>query len=126
MTDGMSDPIDGQTLLLAAATASVPGDRLPELIERTQDELGPRLEEYRRRYESAHETDDASYFFVPDDHWTTIGDRLGLGEREIDALRRLHEEQLKRVGKRIGRREEFETALDVRSCVVIGTETDAE
>lgn len=115
----MSHPIDGQVMLLAAAKASVAGSRLPELVERAQEELGPRLGEYRRRYESAHEDEDACYFFVPDGHWESVGDRLSVGERETDALRRVHEEQLKRLGKRLERREEFETALELRSCVVI-------
>lgn len=119
----MSHPIEGQVLLLAAAKASVASDRLPALVERAQEALGSRLEEYRRRYECAHEGDeeDAWYFFVPDDHWETVGERLSLDERESDALRRVHEEQLKRLGKRLGRREEFETALELRSAVVVGT-----
>lgn len=120
----MSHPIEGQVLLLAGAKASVASNRLPALVERAQEALGPRLEEYHRRYECAHEGEDARYFFVPDDHWETIGDRLSLDRRETDALRRVHEEQLKRLGKRLGRREEFETALDLRSAVVVGTASE--
>jgi hypothetical protein len=116
----MSHPIDGQVVLLAAAKASVPGSRLPELLERAQEKLRPELEAYRRRYELAVETDDACCFFVPADHWETVGSDLGLERREYRAIRRTHEEQLKRLGKREGRREEFETALEVRSAAVIG------
>ncbi len=120
----MSHPIEGQVLLLAAATASVAGSHLPELVERTQAEFGPRLEEYRRGYECVHEDGDAWYFFVEADHWEDVGERLDLSERQLDALRRAHEEQLKRLGKRLDRREEFETALELRSCVVIGNGED--
>jgi hypothetical protein len=121
----MNHPIDGQALLLAAAKASVAGDRLPALVERAQVELEPRLEEYRRRYECVHEGDggDAWYFFVPDDHWETVGERLGVERRESDALRRAHEAQLGRLGDRLDRREEFETALELRSAVVVDEST---
>lgn len=117
----MSHPIDGQVVLLAAAKASVAGSRLPDLLERAQDELRPDLESYRRRYELATETDGLGCFFVPADHWERIGGDLALERREFRAIQRAHEEQLLRLGKHQGRREEFETALDVRSAVVIGT-----
>lgn len=116
----MSHPIDGQIVLLAAAKASVPGDRLPDLLERAQETLGPELEGYRRRYELAVETDAACCFFVSDDHWEEFGRDLELARREYRAIQRTHEEQLKRLGKREGRRDEFETALEVRSAAVIG------
>ncbi len=116
----MSHPIDGQVVLLAAAKASVPGNRLPGLLERAQDELGPSLEAYRRRYELAVEDADVCCFFVPADHWESVGTDLGLDRREHGAIRRTHEEQLKRLGKSAGRREEFETALELRSAAVIG------
>ncbi|MDL5362451.1 hypothetical protein [Halalkalicoccus sp. NIPERK01] len=116
----MSHPIDGQVVLLAAAKASVAGSRLPDLLERVQTELAPELDEYRRRYELAAEDDDACCFFVSADHWEGVGDAIGLDRREYEAVRRTHEEQLKRLGKREDRREEFETALDLRSAVVIG------
>ncbi|WP_122089035.1 hypothetical protein [Halalkalicoccus subterraneus] len=116
----MSHPIDGQVVLLAVAKASVPGSRLPELLERAQDELRSDRETYGRRYELAAETDDSCCFFVPADHWEEVGRNLGLERREYRAIQRAHEEQLLRFGKHEGRREEFETALDVRSAVVIG------
>lgn len=114
-------PVDGQVVLLAAAKASVPGSRLPELLERAQVRLSPELDDYRRRYELAVETDERCCFFVPADHWEAFGGEHGLERREYEALRRTHEEQLKRLGKREDRRAEFETALDVRSAIVIGT-----
>ncbi|MEM4781641.1 MAG: hypothetical protein QXG03_08805 [Halalkalicoccus sp.] len=117
----MSHPIDGQVVLLAAAKASVAGSRLPGLLERAQAELEPELDEHRRRYELAHENDDACCFFVSPGYWREVGERLGLERREYEALARAHEEQLKRYGTREKRREEFETALELRSAVAIGT-----
>jgi hypothetical protein len=116
----MSHPLEGQVVLLAGAKASVSVHRLPRLLERVQTELGPDLESYSRRYELAYEDDDLRCFFVPTDQWQTIGTSLGFGRREREAVRRAHEEQLKRVGKRENRSGEFEIALDVRSAVVIG------
>ena len=114
------DPIEGQVLILASATASVAPERLPDLIDRVQADLGDRLPEYRRRYELACETDEAVYFFVEQGHWKTVGNRLGFNDREISAVNRSHHEQLLRTGRRENRREEFEAALDVREGVVIG------
>lgn len=119
-----TDPIDGNALVLAAAKASVSGERLPELVDRAQNLLGPRHEEYRRRYECVHEDETRSVFFVEEGHWAELGDELELETREWRALRRVHEEHLKRIGGDLDRREEFETALDVREVVVIGTDTD--
>lgn len=114
------DPLDGQVLILAAAKASVPAERLPGLVDRVQADLGPRFETYRRSYEAVHEADDRWVFLVPLDHWESVGDRLGLTLREREAVRRAHEEQLRRVGSETDRREEFESALDIRSAVVVG------
>lgn len=114
------DPIDGQILLLAGSIASVAPERLPDLVDRVQADLGERLADYTRRYELACETDAAAYFFVEAGHWESVGDRVGLNDRETSAVKRAHHEQLRQVGRRTGRREEFETAFDVRECVVIG------
>lgn len=116
-----SNPIDGQALLLAAAKASVGPQLLPDLVEHVQEDLGPRLETYRRQYELVHESESACVFFVDADHWVEIGERLGLARREREAVRRAHAEHLRRVGTRLDRRDEFETALDIRECVVVGT-----
>lgn len=117
------NPLDGQPLLLAAAKASVGGSRLAPLVEAVQSYLGPQLDDYRRRYETAHEADERVAFFVPDGHWTEVGDRLAFAERERDAVRRAHEEQLLFDGRDADRRGEFETALEVRDVVVIGRGT---
>jgi len=114
------EPIDGQILLLTAAKASVSPQRLPDLVDLVQADLEPRFEDYARRYEVAFEGADAAAFFVPEDHWAEIGDRLGFDSRETDAVRRAHHEQLTRRGRRDDRLSEFETALEIRNCVLIG------
>jgi hypothetical protein len=60
-------------------------------------------------------------FFVEEGHWAEVGTEFGLDPREWKALRRVHAEHLKRLGSDLDRREEFETALEVREAVVIGT-----
>lgn len=115
------DPVDGQVLLLAAAKASVGPQRLPDLVDLVQADLRPRSEAYAREYERAYETDDYVAFFVEDGHWERIGERVDLGDREVDAVRRAHHEQLERDGRRTDRLAEFETALEIRDCVLIGT-----
>ncbi|WP_433623984.1 hypothetical protein [Halomicrococcus sp. NG-SE-24] len=117
---GDPHPVDGQVVLLAGAKASVPLERIPDLLERVQADLGPRLDAVRRRFECVHEDGERAVFLVPDDHWRTVGDRLGFGRRERDAVRRAHEEQLLRLGRREDRREEFASALELRTAVVVG------
>ena len=114
------DPIDGDALVLAAAKASVSGERLPELVDRAQKYLADRRSDYGRRYERAHETDDRVVFFVEEGHWAELGEEFGLDRREWTALRRAHEEHLKRLGSDLDRREEFESALELREAVVVG------
>jgi hypothetical protein len=114
-------PIDGNALMLAGAKASVPPDLLPALAARAQRHLRPDLETYRRRYECVHEDDDRAVFLVPTDHWVEVGDALEFSSREADAVRRAHEEQLLQCGSRENRRDEFETALEIREAVVVGT-----
>jgi hypothetical protein len=113
-------PIDGQILLLTAAKASVSPQRLPDLVDLVQADLEPRFDEYARQYEVAFERDDAAAFFVPEGHWEAIGDRMDFERLETDAVRRAHHEQLVRRGRRDDRLEEFESALEIRDCVLIG------
>jgi hypothetical protein len=120
---GRSYPIDGQVLMLTAAKASVGPGALPGLLARVQRHLGPETDEYRRRYELAHEGDRRAVFFVEPNHWEAVGEELRFGRRETDAVRRAHEEQLRRVGSETDRREEFETALELRTAAVIGTDS---
>ncbi|WP_136717314.1 hypothetical protein [Halorientalis salina] len=113
------DPIDGQILLLTAAKASVGPQRLPDLVDVVGADLRPRFDTYAREYEVAYETDEYTAFFVEDGHWETIAERVDVTDREIDAVRRAHHEQLARYGRRNDRTEEFESALEIRDCVLI-------
>lgn len=117
-------PIEGQVLLLAATKASVAPGRLPALVARAAADLRDRREAYRRTRERVVDGDtadvDADAYLVPTGHWREVGERLGLGARAADAVRRAHEEQLLRYGSETGRREEFEAALEIREAVVVG------
>ncbi|WP_049922652.1 hypothetical protein [Halopiger djelfimassiliensis] len=116
------EPIEGQVLLLTAAKASVPPNRLPALVDRAQAVLDSRRERYRREYERVYEGETFEAFLVKWGHWDELGEELSLTARERSAVRRAHEEQLLRVGRRSDREPEFETALEIREPVVIGTD----
>jgi len=120
------EPIEGQVLLLTAAKASVPATRLPDLVERTQARLGPERERYRREFERCYAGDDLEAFLVGWGHWEDVGEEIGLTDRELSAVRRAHEEQLLRIGRRTDREAEFETALEIREPVVIAAPEDDE
>jgi hypothetical protein len=120
VADPSGSPIDGQAFLLAVAKASVAPAALSSLLERVQADLGPRLETYRREFERVEAGETRDLFLVPSGHWETVGERLGLNRRETDAVARAHAAQLRRLGSETGRREEFETALEIREAVVIG------
>ena len=117
-------PLDGTALVLAAAKASVSGERLPDLADRAQALLGPRLPAYGRQYECPYEDESAAVFFVEEDHWAALGTEMGHETREWRALRRAHAEHLRQLGDDLDRSEEFETALDLREVVVIGKPAD--
>jgi hypothetical protein len=123
--DGESYPIEGTALVKTAALASVPAARVPELLGRVQADLGPRIDAYRRRYERIAAEPDREAFLVEPDHWESVADRVGLSGRERDAVVRAHEAAVERIGAGSGRREEFETALEIRSGVVIGVGASA-
>ena len=116
----MDHPISGQVILLAGAKASVPLERLPHLLERVAVHIDAERESYDRRFERVAVDDERSVYLVPRGHWRTVGGEMGLAEREIDAVRRTHEEQFRRIGRRSDRREEFDHALDIREAVVVG------
>lgn len=118
--DPGSVPFDGTVLQQAAALGSVGPNRLPELLARVDAHLRSRRESVRRRFERVHRDESRELFLVPEDFWPELGAELGLSDREWKAIRRAHEGQLLRVGSQLDRREEFESALDVRSAVVIG------
>lgn len=118
--DGSELPLDGDVLVLAGAKASVSPDRLPELVRRAQRRLGPRLEEFERAYETVAADEERVVFLVSTGFWSDVGAELGLESREADALRRAHGQQLRRIGTRQDRRDEFESALEIREAVVVG------
>jgi hypothetical protein len=120
VSDPQHSAIDGQVFMLASAKASVAPGRLSELLDRVQTTLDGRLETYRREFERVVAADDREVFLVPTDHWERIGHRLDLERREREAVARTHAEQLQRLGSRTDRREEFETALEIREAVVVG------
>lgn len=114
------NPIDGPPFLLAAAKASVGPDRLSPLLDRAQAYLAARYDEYDRRYETVCTTETAHLFFVESGFWAALAADLGMTDREADAVRRAHEEFLLFIGDDLGRRAEFETALEVREVAVVG------
>lgn len=118
--DTIVPPIDSDVLIHAGALGSVGTGRLPKLLTRAQAYLADDLDFYRREYECVHEDDERAVFLVPEDHWEQLQDPVPLGPRAADAVRRAHEQQLRRIGTGTDRREEFETALEIRSAVVIG------
>ncbi|WP_459890011.1 hypothetical protein [Halostagnicola bangensis] len=117
----MADPIEGQILVLAAAKASVPPTRLPALVDRAQERLESDIARYRREYETVFEDDDRCAFLVEWGHWEELGERFDWDRRETSAVRRAHEEQLQRIGRRQDRLSEFEAALEIRDPLIIGT-----
>lgn len=120
----VSLPLDGLTLVKAGAKASVGPSRLPELLREVQTTVNNQREECRRRHEQVHSDPERMVFLAGTDYWTTLGRDLGLAERETDAVRRAHAEQLRRIGDELGRSEEFETAMEIRHPVVISRESE--
>ncbi|MFC7177055.1 hypothetical protein [Halosegnis marinus] len=116
----MSHPIEGNALVLAAARASVGPSRLPELLAEAQATLAGRRDAYRRGYERALDGDAAEAFFVEQGHWAGLGDEFGWNRREHEAAARAHRAHLLQAGRREGRRDEFESALELREVVVVG------
>lgn len=120
------DPIDGQALLLAAATASVAPGRLPALVDRAAEHVAGRRGRYRRRRERALAADGRVVYLVPEGHWRGVGDRIGLAPREADAVARAHAEQLRRLARRADRADEFEHALELREAVVLARDEETD
>lgn len=112
-------PIEGQVVLLAGAQASVTLSQLSALLERAQQQLVDRREDYRRRFERIEGQDEIVYFLAGEDHWESVGEELALGRREIDALRRAHRAQFRRDGRRLDRLDEFEASMEIRDPVAI-------
>jgi hypothetical protein len=115
-------PFDGTVIVQAGALASVPLSRLPAILRPLQRHLADRIDDYRREHERVLREPDREVFLVDLDHWRSLADGLGLDERAREAARRAHETQLERSGSVHDRRAEFESALEIRSAVVIGTD----
>ena len=112
----MSHPIEGQVLLLAGAKASVPLHRMKPLLAQTANHL---RDVDLTQYERVFVDDERAIYLAESEFWEREGEAMDLARREWDAVRRAHEQQLLRVGTREGRREEFETALEIRTAVVL-------
>lgn len=115
----VTHPIEGDVVLLAGAKASVTLPRLSELLEAVQQHLGGRIGEYDRQFERIEGTDGVVYYLAGAEFWDEVGAELELGKRETDAIRRTHETQFKHDGRRLDRRDEFETSLEIRDVVVL-------
>lgn len=111
-------PIEGQVVLLAGAQASVTLQRLSALLEDVQRHLVDRRDDYSRRFEHV-EGDGRTYYLADPDHWERVGEELGLEESEADAVRRAHGAQFRRDGRRLDRKAEFETTMEIRDPVAI-------
>lgn len=124
LPEGVPLPFDGPVLIRAGSLASIPPNRLPEILRRVQRDLGFRVDDYRRRYERVEVGAERELFLVEPDHWETVAERLGLIDRERDAVARAHERQAVRLGD--DRREELETALEIRTAVVLAVADAAD
>lgn len=113
-------PLDGTVIQYAAALASLGPNAFRDVLVRVQAHLSDEQARYERQFECVHREDDRVVYLVPPERWTTMGEELSLSEREVKAVRRAHERQLERIGSQSGRDEEFESALDIRSAVVVG------
>lgn len=110
--------IDGQIVLLAGAQASVTLDRLSELLADVHTYLSAYREYYDQQFERI-DGENTVYYLAETDHWEGVRADLHLTERERDAIRRAHESQFTRDGRRLDREEEFEAALAIRTPVAL-------
>lgn len=117
------DHLAGRAILAASAETGISARRLPALLDVAQVDLAPRLDEYRLKYERVLDDGQTDVFLAESDHWQVVGDRLGFERDEVEALEQAHEEHLRHVGEATSRREEFEYALDIRTAVVIDTDS---
>jgi hypothetical protein len=122
-SESITIPLDQSAIVYASATGSIQPARIGPLLRQAQAYLCQLYDEYQRQYECTIETDGRAIFLVPAGHWTTLADEIGCSSRAIDAIARAHAEQLRRLGRQTDRRDEFETALEIRDAIVIGTDT---
>jgi len=120
----VTHPIEGQVVLLAGAKASVTLEHLSRLLEQAQRQLVPRQPRYDRDYERVLTDDETVYYLVEPGHWERVGEEIDLRRREWASLQRAHAEQLRRAGRRHGRADEFDAALEIREVVVLTVEPE--
>jgi hypothetical protein len=111
-------PIDGQVILQAGAFASVPLKTLSGLVGRVQRHVESKRSAYEQQYERI-EGETRHYYLTGERYWADVATAVGLTEREIDAVRRAHERQFRRDGRKLDRDAEFEAALEIRSPVAV-------
>ena len=117
-------PIDGSVILYTCAVASIPARAMGPLLRAVQAYLQSRRQQYAKRWECVIATPARAIYLVDQGHWDRIGAELSLDRREQDAVERAHNRQLLTAGAELGRRDEFETALEIRSAVVVGSGAD--
>jgi len=123
---GPGIPIDGSVILYTCAVASIPARAMGPLLREVQAYLQPRQQRYAKQWECVVETPTRAIYLVEPGHWDQIAEVLSLDRREQDAAERAHSRQLLTAGRDVGRRAEFETALEIRSAVVVGTSAGVE
>ncbi len=119
MSEEPSHPIESQVVLLAGAKASVSLARLSDLLAEAQTALAERAAEYEQHFEQIEASGETVFVLAEDGYWQELGDEIGLTEREIDAVARTHAAQFERDGRRMNRKEEFETTLEIRDVLAV-------
>lgn len=104
----------------ACEGADVDPGTLDALLGRVADYFDGKERALERQYERAIAATDGVVLFADAGFWDRTGAALGFTETEITAVRRAHEATLLLAGDRADRLAEFETALDVRTAVVLG------
>ncbi len=122
MSEESSHPIESQVVLLAGAKASVSLARLSDLLAEAQAALTEHTDEYEQRFEQIDAAGEGVFVLAEDGYWHELGDEIGLTRREIDAIARTHAAQFKRDGRRMDRKEEFETTLEIRDVLAVAVE----
>ncbi|GAD52216.1 hypothetical protein MBEHAL_0976 [Halarchaeum acidiphilum MH1-52-1] len=98
----------------------LPFEAINALLARIADYFRGKERALGRQYERALDASDGVVLFADVDFWDRAGDALGFTDAETAAVQRAHETTLLLAGDREDRRAEFETALDVRTAVVLG------
>ncbi|GGN06955.1 hypothetical protein [Halarchaeum nitratireducens] len=104
----------------ACEGADVDPATLDALLGRVADYLRGKERALERQYERAIGARDGVVLFADADFWARTGAALAFTEVETTAVKRAHEATLLLAGDRADRLGEFETALDVRTAVVLG------